>query len=249
MLLRNLSRKQTYNDNIYGITRLNLIDSSISYLPFHALVVFWPDFLLKSASIDMVHSFSKIDTDSYISMTAIIRMLCKSKTLKISTNLRVAIMKRSHIVLQRVFQHENCTHPKKLHSYRFQKKFRNYVTKLEIIFTLFPASDSSIDTKHALLSVTHVPYPFLNFFLVIQFFFLNYVTDKNKIIFTLFPASDSSIDTKSALLSVTYVLLALDAGGYVPLGWLDALIFTAFIVCTAYARIVVRRECVQLFLN
>lgn len=170
MLLRNLSRKQTYNDNIYGITRLNLIDSLISYgLPFHALVVFWPDFLLKSASIDMVHSFSKIDTDSYISMTAIIKMLCKSKTLKISTNLRVAIMKRSHIVLQRVFQHENCTHPKKLHSYRFQKKIRNYVTKLEIIFTLFPASDSSIDTK-------------------------------------------------SALLSVTYVLLALDAGGYVPLG-------------------------------
>ena len=143
MLLRNLSRKQTYNDNIYGITRLNLIDSSISYLPFHALVVFWPDFLLKSASIDMVHSFSKIDTDSYISMTAIIKMLCKSKTLKISTNLRVAIMKRSHIVLQRVFQHENCTHPKKLHSYRFQKKnselcykIRNYIYPVPSLWQL-----------------------------------------------------------------------------------------------------------------
>ena len=49
--------------------------------------------------------------------------------------------------------------------------FLNYVNN-KIIVTLFLASDSSIDTKHALLlSVTHVPYPFLNFFVYsINFF-------------------------------------------------------------------------------
>ena len=47
--------------------------------------------------------------------------------------------------------------------------YLNYVNN-KIIVTLFPASDSSIDTKHALLSVTHVPYPYLNFFWLFNFF-------------------------------------------------------------------------------